>query len=65
MNLKNDGEFDLSVFEAIELNDELIQSTEDELEPDCAQEFDTSTLGSLEQVPLSVTSAAKATDLPT
>lgn len=51
LNFKNEWELDLSAFEAIELNGELIQPTEDELEPDRAQEFDTSTLGSHEQTP--------------
>ena len=51
LNFKNEWELDLSAFEALELNDELIQPTEDELEPDRAQKFDTSTLGSPKQAP--------------
>ena len=51
INLKNEWEIDLSALEVLELNDKLIQSTEDELKLDCANEFDASTLGSLEQEP--------------
>ena len=51
LNFKNEWELDLSGFEALELNDELIQSAEDELESDRACEFNTSTLESLEQAP--------------